>query len=269
MLALKLILIRFFEKIYPRLAIDISAKVFATPRRIPRPAHEDKLIETAERFVFKNNLVSYKFGNGQKNVLLIHGWEGRGTQLGSFVEPLVKMGFTVYAVDAPAHGESPGKILTPVLYASFIKSIVYELGEVHTIIAHSFGSGSSALAAAETRKVNKLVLIAGPNQYIKIVNHFARLMKFSEKTRLKFIDKVTEIVGLHPEQMVVSDFLNQCEIPVILIHDKHDKPVPVEASQAIATSVPRSQLIVTEGLGHRRILKDSNVIEAVMKFITE
>src|SRR5688500_15132227 len=38
-------------------------------------------------------------------VYLVHGWGGRGSQLGSFVEPLLAGGFRVVMFDAPAHGD--------------------------------------------------------------------------------------------------------------------------------------------------------------------
>ena len=42
-------------------------------------------------------------------VYLVHGWGGRGSQLASFVEPLLAGGFRVVMFDAPAHGDSdPG-----------------------------------------------------------------------------------------------------------------------------------------------------------------
>ena len=39
-------------------------------------------------------------------VYLVHGWGGRGSQLASFVEPLLVAGFRVVMFDAPAHGDS-------------------------------------------------------------------------------------------------------------------------------------------------------------------
>ena len=42
-------------------------------------------------------------------VLLVHGWNGRGAQLGAFAPALVKSGYRVVTFDTPAHGRSPGR----------------------------------------------------------------------------------------------------------------------------------------------------------------
>src|SRR5215468_3962485 len=39
-------------------------------------------------------------------VLLVHGWGGRGTQMGTFVAPLLAAGYRVMWFDQPGHGES-------------------------------------------------------------------------------------------------------------------------------------------------------------------
>ena len=42
-------------------------------------------------------------------VLMVHGWNGRGAQLGAFAPELVHAGFRVVTFDTPAHGRSPGR----------------------------------------------------------------------------------------------------------------------------------------------------------------
>ncbi len=42
-------------------------------------------------------------------VLLVHGWDSRGSHLGAWVPPLLRAGVRVLAFDAPAHGDAPGR----------------------------------------------------------------------------------------------------------------------------------------------------------------
>jgi hypothetical protein len=44
------------------------------------------------RFDHARRLPVYSWGSGP-TILLAHGWSGRGSQLGAFVEPLVEQGF--------------------------------------------------------------------------------------------------------------------------------------------------------------------------------
>ena len=77
----------------------------------PVPAREDRWLRSASEshLAFETGeLALYRWGEGPK-VLLLHGWGGQASQLGAFAEPLVGTGFGVVAIDAPAHGRSPGR----------------------------------------------------------------------------------------------------------------------------------------------------------------
>jgi hypothetical protein len=52
----------------------------------------------------------------------------------------------------------------------------------------------------------------------------------------------------------------------ILIHDKDDLEVPVKAA-AYLRSFKNGKLLLTEGLGHRKILGDSEVIQRTVQFV--
>jgi pimeloyl-ACP methyl ester carboxylesterase len=55
--------------------------------------------------------------------------------------------------------------------------------------------------------------------------------------------------------------------PTLIVHDRHDREVRWEDGAAIAGAWPQSQLVTTEGLGHRRILQDASVIARIASFI--
>jgi esterase/lipase len=57
------------------------------------------------------------------------------------------------------------------------------------------------------------------------------------------------------------------EIPILVIHDKNDLEVPVEAGMHIYQHVKNGDLMLTEGLGHRKILGDARVIQKLIEFI--
>src|SRR5690349_395790 len=80
---------------------------FLTPDRHVRPAREEEVRATGTPLRLGGGLAATAWGEGPP-VLLVHGWAGRGTQLGEFVAPLVAAQRRVVALDAPAHGDSPG-----------------------------------------------------------------------------------------------------------------------------------------------------------------
>ena len=98
-------------RLSPALAGRLAAKLFARPRRHARPARERELIARGTRVVLPDGLHATAWGAGP-TVLLVHGWEGRGAQLGALVDPLVAAGYRAVALDGPAHGDSPGVTTT-------------------------------------------------------------------------------------------------------------------------------------------------------------
>jgi pimeloyl-ACP methyl ester carboxylesterase len=57
------------------------------------------------------------------------------------------------------------------------------------------------------------------------------------------------------------------EIPLLVVHDRDDKEVPYSVGRSIASQWPSAEMIITEGLGHKRILGDPNVRDAAVRFV--
>jgi pimeloyl-ACP methyl ester carboxylesterase len=56
-------------------------------------------------------------------------------------------------------------------------------------------------------------------------------------------------------------------IPVMVIHDEEDNEVPVWASKNIFGNLKNGELLITNNLGHRKILGNQEVIEKTINFI--
>ena len=56
------------------------------------------------------------------------------------------------------------------------------------------------------------------------------------------------------------------KIPVLVIHDNQDFEVPVKAGIHIHKNLSAGELMLTNRLGHRKILGDDKVIEKVINF---
>src|SRR6478672_7473873 len=122
-----------------------ALELFMTPRRLAPREWEAALLRRGTPLTFGNGLVARSFGAGPR-VLLVHGWEGRGMNLGMFIAPLNAAGYQVIALDGPAHGKSPGEQTNPVDFAHGLLGAGQELGPLAGVIAHSMGAASTALA---------------------------------------------------------------------------------------------------------------------------
>jgi pimeloyl-ACP methyl ester carboxylesterase len=55
--------------------------------------------------------------------------------------------------------------------------------------------------------------------------------------------------------------------PLLIVHDRDDTETFWSEGAALAEAWPGARLITTEGLGHRRILREPTIVEAVSRFI--
>lgn len=263
-------LLAFLSMFVPKLAAKIAFKMFATPVRVPRPESEMQMFHLSKQYFLKNGIAAFEWGEASSPlVLLIHGWNGRGTQISAFAKSLVEKNFRVVALDGPGHGSSPGKITTPTHYAQFIIDAQKELAPegAHAVIAHSFGGGCSVLAAARGLDVKGLVLVASPAFYEKVVAFFGRNLGLNKNSQAVFEELITKAANMQPQELNVGKIGATLKIPALLVHDVDDNAVTFMSAEAIVSAWPEARLIKTEGLGHRRILKDQKVIAEVADFI--
>ncbi len=75
-------------------------------------------------------------------------------------------------------------------------------------------------------------------------------------------------MGGLPEQFSMPNMVNNISTAGLIIHDEDDDAIPVERSKIIAKAWKNSELVVTSGLGHRRVLRDKAVIKKIINFIT-
>jgi pimeloyl-ACP methyl ester carboxylesterase len=58
-------------------------------------------------------------------------------------------------------------------------------------------------------------------------------------------------------------------LPALIIHDRDDRDMPWREGEAVARAGPHARFVRTEGLGHRRLLRDPEVIDRVVRFLVE
>jgi pimeloyl-ACP methyl ester carboxylesterase len=59
------------------------------------------------------------------------------------------------------------------------------------------------------------------------------------------------------------------DIPALLVHDQEDDDVPWQEGATLARTWPGATSVKTQGLGHRRILRDPDVVARSVAFMAE
>jgi pimeloyl-ACP methyl ester carboxylesterase len=254
----------------PKFAGKLALNLFCTPKHYDRPEWEKRIIAQGERRTFANGLAGTIWGReSDPVVLLIHGWAGRGSQLSLLVEPLLKDGFRVVALDGPAHGDSPGKKTNLNFFSIAMSEVIAELSHVHAIVAHSFGAGATALALSRGAAVERVVLVASPSTMSWVISDFCRILGLSTKVGSAFHLQLEAWSGVKAVDVDIAVLARRIRAPALIVHDPEDRDVPFQNAKSLAENWPGSRILTIEKVGHRKILKDKTFIEATRQFLCE
>ena len=93
-----------------------------------------------------------------------------------------------------------------------------------------------------------------------------------------FIEKVSERFGIDARYLDVDNVIKNFNYPCLIVHDEQDKEVPFDGAVQVSKCIPQQFQTYkigdkeypcfhkTTGLGHRRILRDENVVSHVVDF---
>ena len=206
-------------------------------------------------------------------VYLMHGWGGHGGQLAAFVEPLVERGHRVVAFDAPSHGRSaPGgygpRSSSIPEFASALTAVVAAHGPARAVIAHSMGGTAAAVALCDGLRADRVVLLAPMASPVSYARQLAGVLGFGEPTYRRLIARIERRVGAPMRHFDVPEFGRAVAMPpTLVVHDRDDAFTPVTDGAAIAAAWSSARLHVTHGLGHRRLMRDPDVVAEVVNFV--
>lgn len=230
---------------------------------------------TTGRLVVRGVAVTtYRWGDGDRPVLIVHGWSSRASRFAGIVEALLVQGRTVIAFDAPGHGESGGRASTIVDYRDIVRRLHAEHGDFSAVVAHSLGVLATFFLLREDIRADRVVAIGGVADFDYLLDQFCARLRLGASLRQALRGHIER--RLFPGEPDIWQRLDaghrpvgpaNPDIPVLLVHDRDDDVAAPAQSRVIADAHGRqARLIETAGLGHRRILADPGVIAAAAEF---
>lgn len=265
------------EAIAPPLAQWWAVRLFFRPMKFNRPPREARLITDAvverqlltsiyPRAAGEQYYVTYSWGTGP-TVLLVHGWAGRGSQMATLAHPLVAAGYRVLTFDAPAHGDSPGQQTNLLEVSDIIRALSEREEGFAAIIGHSFGGMAAGFALAEGAMSTKLVTIGSPVTMENVLNGFGSQLNATAKTVDGVRQKIEQLAQRPVDRFSLSQTLAGSSVQGLIVHDRDDREVGFDQAELLHAVWPESLLHLTDGLGHRRILRDQATIARIVAFV--
>lgn len=254
-------------------ATKYAQHLFITPIRFTPPKREEAMYFGSKRQLvtipkINKEIMVYKYGNSVKKVLLVHGWSGRGTQMSEIAEKLIYHKYMVVSFDGPAHGKSTGKTTHMREFIATIKVINEKFGPFEFAVGHSLGAMAILNGIKEDGlNVKKAIVIGAGDIITDIIKNFIKQLQLKNKVAIRLKRRLDRAFNGDIDINSASEAAKSVQIPVLVIHDTDDRDVAVSCGKNIHEKLKNSKIIITNGLGHRRILRDSKVIDEVYNFI--
>jgi pimeloyl-ACP methyl ester carboxylesterase len=207
--------------------------------------------------------------------LVVHGWGSRAADMIGIIEALLEAGERVVAIDLPGHGASPGRSLNMMQAIAAVDAAWRQYGPFNAMIGHSFGgaviinAAAGALPGYPAHEVRKLVTIASPHSMTEVFDGFGRAVGLPPAVRSAMDEEVLRLACRPLSAFDTPQHLRRMRVPALVIHAHDDKEVPAKSAEAKAAAGPHVTLHWADGLGHRRIIADSEVAQRVARFVTE
>lgn len=268
-LSLQRAMFRLLWQVSPHHAIERAMRVMLTPPRHSFSDAELLALEEASLLpvpMISGRLIAWRWGRAaDPAVVLVHGWGGRGTQLRGLVAPLLAHGFSVVTYDAPGHGMTGGGESSLPHMLQGLTAVLDHLGPVHAIVSHSVGAAVTAAVLAQRPEIKCAVLIAPPASLTAHSRRIAETLQWPEALRAAMQRRIEYRFGVDWSEFEAERARG--DQPLLVIHDREDREVPFSEGRRHVANWPRSRLLATCGLGHRRVLEDVGVIKAVTDFV--
>jgi predicted alpha/beta-fold hydrolase len=249
-----------------------ALRLFSTPLAASRAraratAHDGAQVSLID--VDGVSLAHYVWGDPctQPYVLLAHGWSDYTLRFLPWVRALQRHGYAVVGFDQPGHGRSDKGRAYLVDFARNITAAIARFGTPAAVIGHSFGGAATALALSKGAHAERAVLIAAPADLIAATERFGRYIGLPSLASRRMRGLIESQLATPLDAFHIHRHVPALATPALVVHDIEDSEIPWAEGERYARFWPGAHLLSTSGLGHRRIVGDTGVIHAVLRFL--
>lgn len=221
-----------------------------------------------QKAFIKNLEIYYKvIGEGEKTLLILHGWGSKSTAWQKTAELIAKKGVKVIIPDLPGFGKSnkPPYVWSLDEYCSFVKEFTdYLKLDKFCLLGHSFGGSLAVkISLRFPDKINKLFLVAAAcirkktlkKRILFVISKIFKIFSFIpviKKAFYKFIVKsdYPNIKGFMKKTYLniikedLTDKLKNVIVPTTIIWGENDNVTSLKQGRLINSEIKKSKLII-------------------------
>ncbi|RZT27107.1 pimeloyl-ACP methyl ester carboxylesterase [Kribbella sp. VKM Ac-2569] len=254
----------------PRLGGRLAFNLWRRPLARGRVRPDEQIVHNAARVEIVDNVKTYNWGDGNRPVLLVHGWRSRASRYAGFITRLLELGYSPVSYDAPAHGDSDGDVVSILGHQRIIRALEERHGPFEGVIAHSLGVPFALYAVREGVAAKRLVMISGVADFAYLADTFCAQLGLGPKINQQLRRQIERGYFDGDDQIWTRFSVTAGKLELLVIHNDEDEIVdPAQAQVLLRNYGDRAHFLPTTGLGHRRILSDPAVITEAVAFLQD
>ena len=251
----------------------VAFRVFSKPRAGRLREVERSFLQTSPQrdqlSTIYGTIQSYTWHReNAPRILLLHGWESNAARWRPLLPLLLDQGYSVTAIDAPAHGDSEGQLFNMIKYAEAV-NVACTKFQPQYIVGLSLGGATLAyyLAHYPQNNIERIVLMGAPSELDDMMRNFSHMLGLSARSYRGIEQLVRQRFQKDITYFSTEQFCDAIPFPTLVIHDHEDSVIKVEDSKKYHQRLAQSELFLTRGFGHR--LQAQEVYERIMVFLGE
>ena len=252
----------------------------AKPKRRVRPRLARKLADADDREIDTphGQVMAWRLGEGPAS-LLVHGWEDDNALWSPMIDACADIFRAVVVLDLPGHGFSQAETHSVDSAGQALVAVANAMGPIDSVMAHSFGCPASMYAMSHGLNVRRAVMIASPAPRTKGRGDDDWMSEWTHRQINRGADPdVAERAAVLMRErwesgenapMQVEKLIPDLTAKALIMHSVDDEQCPVGNSRAMHDLWPGSELLLLDGLGHRLIAQDAEVVQRAIDFVED
>ncbi|WP_370088921.1 alpha/beta fold hydrolase [Ekhidna sp.] len=254
----------------PKKSAEIIWHYFTMPGRVNFSEPQKSIISKAitSQTNYQGDLIkSYKWGEGEKKILLCHGWRSKAADFRRMIKVLSSAGYQVEAIDMRAHGNSQGKHTALPEFRDIIKKHIAKHGPYEAVVGHSIGALASGIALSELGSAlhpKHFYAIAAP-PYVRyffkdIVSDTGCNNAVYEAMSGLVKERYHQPIDYFDLRIKFNDLKN---IDTHLFYCEQDQVIPFTKGEELERAWPHASFVHVKGLGHYKIIANDSIISYI------
>lgn len=211
-------------------------------------------------------------GISKGKILVTHGWMSQSVYMMGIIDALFRAGYTVYAIDFPAHGESKGLSVKWFESVQAIHETQKKFGPFDAAIGHSYG-GSMLLCAFclsdayHVKPFKNIALLAAPTTITLPIKTVARRLKLNRGAYRLFRQWMRSEHNIDVKRLKPYYKAKAGDTKFLVIHGENDSIVPPKQAIQFCKSNPNARLCLEPNMGHINIIFSDKTYQDILSFI--